>query len=162
MNNSIYTRRDFLGTAAWTLTAGAAALYVPGAFAQQLQQTPRQTEGPFYPNKLPLDTDNDLLVVNDNITPAVGEITHLTGRVLDAKGQPVRNAVVEIWQCDVNGAYLHTGDSNHKKYNFNFQALAVSLPARPANTTSARSSPCRIQAERRTFITPSSRATNAC
>lgn len=123
MNNSIYTRRDFLGTAAWTLTAGAAALYVPGAFAQQLQQTPRQTEGPFYPNKLPLDTDNDLLVVNDNITPAVGEITHLTGRVLDAKGQPVRNAVVEIWQCDVNGAYLHTGDSNHKKYNFNFQGF---------------------------------------
>ena len=63
MNDSIYTRRNFLGGAAWTLTAGAAALYVPGVFAQKLQQTPRQTEGPFYPNKLPLDTDNDLLVL---------------------------------------------------------------------------------------------------
>ncbi len=119
----IYTRRDFLGSAAWTLTAGAAALYVPGVFAQQLQQTPRQTEGPYYPNKLPLDTDNDLLILNDNITPGVGEVTHLTGRVLDAKGQPVRNAVVEIWQCDNNGAYLHTADPNHAKLDKNFQGF---------------------------------------
>ncbi len=46
------------------------------------------TEGPFYPDKLPLDTDNDLIIVNDGITPAVGEITHLTGRVLDPTRQP--------------------------------------------------------------------------
>lgn len=123
MNNSIYSRRDFLGSAAWTLTAGAAALYVPGVFAQQLQQTPRQTEGPFYPNKLPLDTDNDLLVLNDSITPAVGTITHLTGRVLDAKGEPVRNAVVEIWQCDNNGKYIHTGDTNKVTPDLNFQGF---------------------------------------
>src|SRR5436190_11055512 len=37
---------------------------VPGAFAE-LVRTPKQTEGPFYPDKLPLDTDNDLLIVND-------------------------------------------------------------------------------------------------
>ncbi len=123
MNNSIYTRRDFLGSAAWALTAGAAALYVPGVFAQQLQQTPRQTEGPFYPNKLPLDTDNDLLVLNDNITPAVGAVTHLTGRVLNAKGEPVRNAVVEIWQCDNNGKYIHTGDNNKVTPDLNFQGF---------------------------------------
>ena len=46
-------------------------------------------------------------VLNDGLTPAVGEVTHLTGRVLDAKGDPIRNAVVEIWQCDSSGAYLH-------------------------------------------------------
>ena len=44
-------------------------------------RTARQAEGPFYPDKLPLDTDNDLLIVNDVITPAVGEITHLSGRI---------------------------------------------------------------------------------
>jgi len=38
----------------------------------------------------PLDTDNDLLIVNDSITPAVGEITHLNGRVLDLKGDPIK------------------------------------------------------------------------
>lgn len=36
------------------------------------------TEGPFYPDKMPLDTDNDLLIVNDSITPAVGEVTYVS------------------------------------------------------------------------------------
>ena len=115
-------RRVFLSRAALGL-AGVAALYAPGVFAQQVQQTPRQTEGPYYPNKLPLDTDNDLLIINDRLTPAVGAITHLTGRVLDSRGEPVRNAVVEIWQCDNNGRYIHTGDQNKAKYNFNFQGF---------------------------------------
>ncbi|MFO0937229.1 MAG: protocatechuate 3,4-dioxygenase [Gemmataceae bacterium] len=107
----IPTRRLFLASAAF-----AATMYsVKGAFADELTKTPRQTEGPFYPNKLPLDTDNDLIRINEDITPAVGEITHLTGKVLDVKGNPVRNCVVEIWQCDAKGVYLHTGDSDKKK-----------------------------------------------
>lgn len=95
--------------------AGAAFFTTAGAFAEELTRTPKQTEGPFYPDKLPLDTDNDLLIINDTITPSVGEVTHLTGRVLDAKGDPIRNALVEIWQCDANGVYLHTRDSTPKK-----------------------------------------------
>jgi protocatechuate 3,4-dioxygenase beta subunit len=98
------------------LTAFGVSLFtVPGAFADELVKTPKQTEGPFYPNKLPLDTDNDLIIINDTITPSVGEITHLTGKVLDPKGNPVRNALVEIWQCDGNGVYLHTADSGQKQ-----------------------------------------------
>ncbi len=112
-------RRFFLGT----LGLGAVALAAPGVFAQELVRTPRQTEGPFYPDRLPLDTDNDLLVINDGITPAVGEITHLTGRVLDAKGNLVRNAVVEIWQVDNKGAYLHTGSDNRQRRDANFQGF---------------------------------------
>ena len=96
---------------------------VPGAFAEELIRTPRQTEGPFYPDKLPLDTDNDLIVVNDAITPAVGEITYLCGRILDARGEPIRNALVEIWQTDKNGVYLHTGSANRKERDQNFQGF---------------------------------------
>ena len=59
-------------------------------------RTPPRTEGPFYADKLPLDTDNDLIVVNDNLTPAVGQITHLSGRILDHKGDPVRNAFGDL------------------------------------------------------------------
>jgi protocatechuate 3,4-dioxygenase beta subunit len=115
-------RRLFLARSA--LGALAAAFWdVPGAFAEELVKTPSQTEGPFYPDKLPLDTDNDLLVVNDSVTPAVGKITHLTGRILDSKGSPVRNALVEIWQCDSNGSYLHSQSSNRKKYDKNFQGF---------------------------------------
>src|SRR5437016_2336690 len=93
------------------LALGALAFFTPGVFAEQLARTPRLTEGPFYPDKLPLDTDNDLLIVNNTITPAVGEVTHLTGRVLSPSGEPVRSAVVEIWQVDNGGVYLHTADS---------------------------------------------------
>ncbi len=118
-------RRLFLNSLA--LSAAGLALpclfAAPGAFAEELTRTPKQTEGPFYPDKLPLDTDNDLLIVNDTITQAVGEVTHLTGRILDAKGNPVRNALVEIWQCDSNGSYLHTKSGNRDKYNANFQGF---------------------------------------
>ena len=69
-------------------------------WAEELAVTPRLTEGPFYPDKLPLDTDNDLIIVNEAITPALGEVTHLTGRILSRAGEPVRNAFVEIWQVD--------------------------------------------------------------
>ena len=118
--DSYSSRRRFLGGLA---AAGGVLLTAPGAFADELVRTPAQTEGPFYPNKLPLDTDNDLLVVNDSITPAVGKVTHLTGRVLDAKGNPVRNALVEIWQCDAKGVYLHTADSGRKEPDKNFQGF---------------------------------------
>ena len=104
------------------LGLGAAFFTVPGAFAEQLLLTPAQTEGPFYPDKLPLDTDNDLIIVNDGITPAVGEVTHLSGRILDSKGDPIRNALVEIWQVDNNGVYLHTKDT-HAKRDANFQGF---------------------------------------
>jgi protocatechuate 3,4-dioxygenase beta subunit len=114
-------RRIFLRTAA--LTLGAAAFTTPGLFAEELTRTPRQTEGPFYPDHLPLDTDNDLIIVNDSLTPAVGEVTHLGGKVLDAHGQPIRNALVEIWQCDHNGAYLHTGSGNADQRDSHFQGF---------------------------------------
>ena len=96
---------------------------VPGLFAEQLQLTPRQTEGPFYPDKLPLDTDNDLVIVNDATTPAIGEITWLSGRILDARGTPIRNATVEIWQVDHNGVYIHSGSNRADRKDRGFQGF---------------------------------------
>ena len=110
-------RRHFLRQ----LALGSALFTAPGLFAEQLTLTPRQTEGPFYPDKLPLDTDNDLIVVNDGVTPAVGEVTWLGGRLLTAAGSPVRNATIEIWQCDATGVYLHSrtgGDAARRDRNF--------------------------------------------
>jgi len=113
------TRRNFLRT-----TSFAATLFtVPGAFAEQIERgTAWVEEGPFYPPKLPLDTDNDLLIVNDSITPAIGEITHLSGRVLDSKGEPINNAEVEIWQVDHNAVYLAERDRRDGA-DLNFQGF---------------------------------------
>jgi protocatechuate 3,4-dioxygenase beta subunit len=116
-------RRSFLRGG---LALGATAFVTPGLFAEQLlMRTPPMTEGPFYPDKLPLDTDNDLIIINDSLTPAVGEITHLTGRVLDPTGSPVKDATVEIWQCDAKEVYLHSSDSGRKaqQRDKNFQGF---------------------------------------
>jgi protocatechuate 3,4-dioxygenase beta subunit len=119
-----FSRRYFLGRLG---IAGAALafsdLFIPGVFAEELVRTPPQTEGPFYPDKLPLDTDNDLVIINDSVTPAVGEITQLSGRILDSRGQPVRNALVEIWQVDNNACYIHSQGAGGGKRDGNFQGF---------------------------------------
>ena len=89
--------------------------------AETLTLTPRQTEGPFYPDKMPLDTDNDLIIINDSLTPAVGTIAYLSGKVTDIKGNPQRNALVEIWQVDKHGVYLHSRGGSREKLDSNFQ-----------------------------------------
>src|SRR3954451_19737558 len=101
--------------------AAAAAYTVPGLFAEVLTKTVSLGEGPFYPDKMPLDTDNDLLVVNEGITPAVGEIVYLSGRVLTKSGEPLRNGYVEIWQTDAHGSYVHSRGRNTTPYDSNFQ-----------------------------------------
>ena len=115
--NSFHGRRRFLRE----LTLGMAAFTTPGVFAQRLTETATTTEGPYYPDKFPLDTDNDLLIINDAITPGVGTITHLTGRILTTSGQPLRSAFVEIWQTDSTGSYVHTGGRQPKGHDGNFQ-----------------------------------------
>ncbi len=112
-------RRAFLGA------LGASAFFTPALFAEQLLRTPAMTEGPFYPDKIPLDTDNDLIIIGKNTTPALGEVTYLTGKVFDVNGAPVKNAVVEIWQCDANQVYLHSSDSVPKarQQDKNFQGF---------------------------------------
>ncbi len=115
-------RRGFLRGG---MTLGAFAFTVPGLFAEELSKTPRVTEGPFYPDKLSLDTDNDLILINDKLTHAVGEITHLTGKILDVDGKPIKNATIEIWQVDAKAVYLHTRDSGGKaaQQDKNFQGF---------------------------------------
>ena len=116
------SRRRFLaGVGAGTAALAVGREWARGEFAEQLMITPRLTEGPFYPDKMPLDTDNDLIIVNDSITPAIGEITHLGGKILGPTGSPVRNAVVEIWQVDHAGIYLNSRDRRHGEPDKNFQ-----------------------------------------
>ena len=112
-------RRLFMGV------MGAAFLSTRGLYAEYLAATPRLTEGPYYPDHLPLDTDNDLVIINNSITPAAGQIVHLTGRVLDSTGAPMNNATVEIWQADPHGAYIHSRSSHKAELDHNFQGFGT-------------------------------------
>ncbi|MEA3275253.1 MAG: protocatechuate 3,4-dioxygenase [Pseudomonadota bacterium] len=99
----------------------ALASLFPGITLAALMPTPRQSRGPFYPDRLPLDRDNDLVRVEGRDGTAAGEITDLTGTVLEPNGRPVEGALVEIWQCDANGRYIHRGDERAVPRDPNFQ-----------------------------------------
>ncbi len=99
---------------------GAAAMH-PRLLLAGLRPTPAQSLGPFYPLELPLDSDNDLVRVAGQPNTAEGEISNLIGRVLDDRGRPVREAQIEIWQCDVNGRYRHPGDRGDRPKDRGFQ-----------------------------------------
>ena len=114
------TRRLLIRTGLSALTLGLTSAPLP-AWAAQLHRTPRQTRGPFYPTEIPLDHDNDLVTIAGQPGVARGEITNVVGRVLDEAGRPLRQARVEIWQCDVNGRYRHPWDRRDVPLDPSFQ-----------------------------------------
>ena len=116
-----WSRRRF-GRAAAAMSAFYA---VPGLFADQLELalTPGAAEGPYYPDRMPLDVDNDLIVMNDAATPALGQVAHITGKVTTTTGESVRNATVEIWQVCANGVYIHTRAPGQQERDANFQGF---------------------------------------
>jgi protocatechuate 3,4-dioxygenase beta subunit len=118
------TRRGFVAN----LTGLAMASMAPAALAS-LIQTPRQSAGPFYPETLPLDDDNDLTRVEGFHRPALGTITDLSGRVLDINGKPLPSVRVEIWQCDANTRYRHSRDHSRKPVDAGFQGHGSTLSA---------------------------------
>jgi protocatechuate 3,4-dioxygenase, beta subunit len=117
---------SFLSRRSMLWGAGLSGLLArPGLAA--IAVTPRQTEGPFYPREIPLDADNDLVRVTGRAAEAMGEVTHLSGRVRDSEGKPIAAARVEIWQCDSNGRYIHPGDRGGRPRDPNFQGFGHSL-----------------------------------
>jgi protocatechuate 3,4-dioxygenase beta subunit len=101
--------------------AGAASIVPPLAWAATLLPTPRQSTGPFYPEHLPLDDDNDLTRVAGHNGLAQGQSTDLMGRVIDTNGRPLTSVRIEIWQCDANGRYHHPRDTRQVPLDKNFQ-----------------------------------------
>ena len=95
---------------AWIGTAVLAPLAPTPLLAEERRPTPRMTEGPFYPQTLPLDTDADLTQVKGAARVADGTPLSVTGRVLDRSGRPRAGTRVEIWQCDAFGQYHHVGE----------------------------------------------------
>lgn len=90
-------------------------------YAEALTLTPRATEGPYYPDHLPLDQDNDLVSIKDGKT-AEGVITNFGGRLLDVDGKPVSGALIELWQADNNGCYIHSrGTQRGRERDAKFQ-----------------------------------------
>ena len=77
----------------------------------------------------PLEAD---LTIQANGDP-VGERLVVTGRVLDADGRPVRNQLVEIWQANAAGRYIHKRDQHHAPIDPNFTGVGRCLTDNEGN-----------------------------
>jgi len=102
MSNNTVSRRGFIGSGAAVAASGLVA-----ASAADKRPTAAQSEGPFYPTHKALDKDGDMTVVKGKPGTATGDVLVLSGHVLDTDGNPVEGAVVDIWQADSKGRYLH-------------------------------------------------------
>lgn len=81
--------------------------------------TPSQTVGPFFAYVLtPKDYGYPELAGNDLVTPDVaGERIRIEGRIVDGDGEPVPDAMVEIWQPDGNGRFAdRTSNSAYRGF----------------------------------------------
>lgn len=126
MSASKHTRRGLL---AGLVAFAGGALFWRRADAAGL--TPRATEGPFYPTpsmRMP-DVDNDLVKVVGLVKEAGGEVITLKGTITDADGTPRAGHRIEIWQCDLNGKYLHPGDDRNVTYDQGFQGFGHDITA---------------------------------
>lgn len=125
---NLLQRRRFLQTLAlgssmaipgWVL--GKNLLWVP----DDLPLTPQQVEGPFYPEKsieqqLYNDTNLHQKIAGHEF--AKGQMAIVEGVIKNRKGQPLANAVVEVWQACATGRYNHRLDGkNPSLLDNNFQ-----------------------------------------
>ena len=78
--------------------------------------TPSQTIGPFFAGALTLPEVHPGGFPGSNlIDPSVsGQPIIIEGRVYDGDGQPVFDAMIEIWQADAEGRYAHPADSRSR------------------------------------------------
>lgn len=121
------SRRKFVELASHAVGAVAASAVSP-LFADDAsrRETADVIVGPFYPQLKPRDTDADLTLIRGHRQRAAGQVVQLGGRLMNLRGEPVRNARVEIWQANTNGRYAHASDPNTQlAVDPDFQGYAV-------------------------------------
>lgn len=93
----------------------------------ELQATPSQAEGPYYPVSKPQDRDNNLLVVSGESEVPLGTPLEVSGLLVTDDGVPVVGAIIEIWQVDGQGIYDHPAapDTENRDLRFQFYGESV-------------------------------------
>lgn len=109
------------------MLGGAAGIFsqVASSAADKLSPTPPETEGPFYPVTQQKDKDFDLTRVQGRDAIAAGKVVTIIGRVLGTDGNPIEDAMVELWQANAAGRYAHPRDTSKAPLDPNFQGWAI-------------------------------------
>jgi protocatechuate 3,4-dioxygenase, beta subunit len=90
-----------------------------------LPQTLTELTGPLLGDGRVEPSDADL--TRQHGGEPIGERIIVHGRVLEQDGRPVRNTLVEVWQCNAGGRYFHQGDQHPAPLDPNFTGLGRCL-----------------------------------
>ncbi|QIN78556.1 protocatechuate 3,4-dioxygenase subunit beta [Rubrobacter marinus] len=111
-------RRDDDGSTLRYPDYGSTRLRVPEKPLTILPHTLTEVTGPAYGHGKVRPLDNDLTRQHEG--EPLGERIVVTGRVLDGDARPVRNTLVEVWQANAAGRYVHAGDRHPAPLDPNF------------------------------------------
>ena len=87
----------------------------------------RQLRAPVYGHDAIGALDHDLTRNAAKNGAPLGERIVVTGRVVDERGRPVRNTLVEIWQANAAGRYVHKVDQHDAPLDPNFLGAGRTL-----------------------------------
>jgi protocatechuate 3,4-dioxygenase alpha subunit len=107
-----------------------------------VRETPAQTIGPFFSVMLPFTS---------NLLCAAGPATiTISGRVFDGAGEPVGDALLEIWQANEAGRYAHPDDDRELPLTPGFTGFgrALTAPDGSFSFTTVKPGPVPFDAER--------------
>ncbi len=110
-----FNRREFL-------IASGTFLFAKSSFSGTLK-TPWQSAGPFYPDCEPDDSDNNLVNIGLRGVDAEGIKLDIFGTITNPEYKPLSDLIIEIWQTDNNGIYIHSSAPDQKKRDKNFQGF---------------------------------------
>ena len=90
-----------------------------------IPHTLSELTGPLYEHNPFGETDNDL--TRQHTGEPVGERIIVAGRVLDEDGRPIPHTLIELWQANAAGRYLHASDNHPAPLDPNFTGSGRTL-----------------------------------
>jgi len=132
MKNSVETRQATTCRPYRRCHPGTQPEYLHPAYVSSLQRSPRQPlvtiphtlseiTGPQFTVEDIQDSSSDLTRAGSG--EPLGERIIVSGRVVDEDGRPARHALIELWQANAAGRYLHDRDTHNAPLDPNFTGV---------------------------------------
>ena len=96
-----------------------------------IPHTLSELTGPLYGHNSIGETDNDL--TRQHPGEPIGERIVVAGRVMDEDGRPVPNTLIELWQANAAGRYLHASDNHPAPLDPNFTGVGRTITDEEGN-----------------------------